>query len=394
MPDTENVVAKRDQLRPKPTDHAPQRCRLCGNDEFTLYIHLSQVAPSPQFIAVSEEEPIPAPVPLSVWQCTHCCLAQHDGGYPDAFYDAYFVSYRASGLAQSYQGDLARSFVADHGLEGQLVGEVGCGDGIFLSALQDAGAQVVGFERSHRAAEILRLDGFSVLEGEVTPDALPAALAGAATRHVLEHVEDIHGFLKALRSVVVPGGPVLVEVPALEQTIEGGRAYDFIPEHLSYFTTATLASAMERAGFWSIDIRRIVDGEFLVAVGRVPTGAVDPGRWQDQGSAQVRAFLAAQASAGGSVALWGAGPKCLGLVSEIGGQGVRTIVDSDPLKYGRFTPVPRLPIISPDQFIADPTSSVLITVWTYREEIATQLAGLGYQGEILWLGPDGVVPAS
>jgi SAM-dependent methyltransferase len=395
VPEIENVVAKRERLRPLATDRPPPTCRLCGGHDFDLFIHLDEVAPSVQFIAVSADEPLPEPVPMSVWQCTHCHLVQHDGGYPDAYYDSYFVSYRTSGLAQSYQGDLARAFVTEHELQGKLVAEVGCGDGIFLSALRDAGADVVGFERSHRAAEILRLDGFTVFEDPIgtAVGSLPEPLAGAVTRHVLEHVDDVDNFLGELRRAVTPGGVVLVEVPALEQTIEGQRAYDFIPEHVSYFTTGTLASAMERAGFWSINVRRIVDGEFLVATGVAPNDPVPPNEWRGKAAVGVTAFLADQAAAGRTVALWGAGPKCLGLVSEIGGRGIRYVVDSDPLKNGRYTPTPRLPILSPEQFMADRVDVVVITVWTYREEIAHQLAELGYEGAVMWLGPGGVTAA-
>ncbi|HVX19855.1 MAG TPA: methyltransferase domain-containing protein [Acidimicrobiales bacterium] len=392
MPETENVAARRGTLRPAATDRPPASCRLCGDSDFTLYLSIPEVAPSGQFIAASTDDPIVDPVSLSLWQCVRCGLVQHDGGYPENYYDAYFISYQASVLARNYQNDLAQEFVDKYHLRTNLVAEIGCGDGMFLSALREAGARVVGFERSHRAAEILRLEGHTMIETDLAVAApeLAEPLAAVATRHVLEHIDDLTGFLNELRDAIAPGGALLIEVPALEQTIEGQRVYDFIPEHLSYFSTGTLALALERAGFRSIEVRRIVGGEFLVATATIPSGSARPADWLGKTASSVRLFLADQGAAGRSVALWGAGPKGLGLVNEIDGVGIACVVDSDPLKYGRYTPTPHLPIVSPEAFIEDPSDVVVITAWAYREEIARQLADLGYGGEVLWLGPLGV----
>jgi len=389
---TEAAAGNSPLLKSAPTDRPPAACRLCGADDFELFLTIPELPPTGQFLTHAVDDLAPELAPLSLWQCDRCRLVQHDGGYPEGYYDAYFISYRSSDLARSYQQDLARRFVSRFDLEGQPVVDVGCGDGLFLSALGEAGAQPIGYERSGRAAEILRAEGHTILDGDLVQAtrSLPEPPAAVTTRHVLEHIDDLEAFLGSLRQSVAPGGAVLIEVPALEQTVHGRRVYDFIPDHLSYFTAATLGLALERAGFRSVEVQRIVGGEFLVATATAPADDLTPADWV--AASPLGPFLADQMAAGRSVALWGAGPKGLGLVNETGGRGIRCVVDSDALKQGRFTPTRRVPIVSPEAYIADPTDVVVITVWTYRDEIARQLADLGYGGQILWVGPDGVTP--
>lgn len=384
--------AGRARLRPAGHDLPPAGCRVCGEPELALYVHIPAVSPSGQLITASPDQPEPDPVSLTLRRCPRCGLVQHHTPCPEGHYDAYFSSFQVSELARTYQEEMARGFVSRFDLQGKSVVEVGSGDGMFLSFLRDAGAVVAGVERSRRAAEIGRAKGFEIAETGVADAArlLPGPLSGVASRHVLEHVEDVGGLLADIHDALQPGGALLVEVPAFEKTVEGRRAYDFCLDHVSYFSAASLALALERAGFTSVEVHRIVDGEMLVATARTPGHRRPPADWVGAWAGQFLRFARERLPRGQTIDLWGAGPKCLGLLAEIHGEGVRRVVDSDPLKSGGFTPAPRLPIVSPEEFMVDPSSAVVITAWSFRDEIARELDALGYEGEVLWLGPDGV----
>ncbi len=69
-------------------------------------------------------------------------------------------------------------------------------------------------------------------------------------------------------------------------------------------------------------------------------------------------------------------------------EGIAYVVDSDPHKQGRFTPVTHLPIVPPQRLRAEPVDTVLVTALAYRKEILEQLFGpLGFSGRVEVLGP-------
>jgi hypothetical protein len=67
-------------------------------------------------------------------------------------------------------------------------------------------------------------------------------------RHILEHAHDPIAFLRALTSLVKPGGYVLFEMPDCT-TFVRACDYSFIwEEHITYFSSSTLAAFVRRAG--------------------------------------------------------------------------------------------------------------------------------------------------
>ena len=95
--------------------------------------------------------------------------------------------------------------------------EAGCGTGGTLSMLSRFG-EVCGFEPDAQARAIARGKGGYDIRGGSLPADLPFAsdefdLVGIFD--VLEHVDDDVGSLQALRTMVRPGGHVIITVPAM-----------------------------------------------------------------------------------------------------------------------------------------------------------------------------------
>jgi hypothetical protein len=158
---------------------------------------------------------------------------------------------------------------------------------------------------------------------------------------------------------------------------------------VNYWSVSTLGRALERNGFLVLDITRGMNGEYLQAVVRVDTGrdlealAGSVGRVRED----LRGLLRRCAAEGRSVAAWGAGAKGLTSLAEAGAEGVRYVVDSDPYKQGRLTPVTHLPVVGPERLREDPVDVVLLTALAYRDEVIAQLRGpLGFGGTIAVLG--------
>ena len=77
--------------------------------------------------------------------------------------------------------------------------------------------------------------------------------------HVLEHLEDPSGTIAGLRSLLKPGGYLIIEVPNVEGTC-GEPAHRFHFAHLYNFNPATLAGLARKAGYTVLETSISSDG--------------------------------------------------------------------------------------------------------------------------------------
>jgi SAM-dependent methyltransferase len=138
--------------------------------------------------------------------------------------------------------------------------EIGCGDGNFLAFLRRAGWEVHGSEfDAGTVALVEQRHGIRVTADDVrttgAPDA-PYQVVGAY--HVLEHIYDPAGWLAAVRSMLMPGGLLHLQVPnydSLTRLATGSAWASWVfPQHVYFYTPRTLSDLIERAGFEVLSI--------------------------------------------------------------------------------------------------------------------------------------------
>ncbi|HEU0298001.1 MAG TPA: class I SAM-dependent methyltransferase [Longimicrobium sp.] len=136
--------------------------------------------------------------------------------------------------------------------------EVGCGDGNFLAFLASRGWKVHGSEYdAETAALVRRRHGIEPFVGDVAGEVPPGAPFDAvAAYHVLEHVYHPAEWLRAVRRMLAPGGVIHLQVPnhaSLTRRLTG-RAWASVmfPQHVYFFTPASLAALLHREGFASL----------------------------------------------------------------------------------------------------------------------------------------------
>jgi len=146
--------------------------------------------------------------------------------------------------------------------------EIGCGEGFFLRAAEDAGFAVKGLEFSDyglrgQHPELLGKvrfgDAFAALDAMI---AEAAAVDVCVMEHVLEHVADPEGLLARLPRLLRPGGVVAITVPNDFSPVQAeARALGLVdrdfwvsaPQHLNYFNSDNLPRLMQRLGFEMLD---------------------------------------------------------------------------------------------------------------------------------------------
>lgn len=162
------------------------------------------------------------------------------GGAEQVVFDASGASPRTARLIEG----MARAWeLPDTG----CLLDVGCGGGAFLAAFHQArpGWRLYGQDHcAQRRAEVLAVPGTCGFYcGGL--DEIHGLFDAVSLIYVLEHMPDPVAELSRLRRLLKPGGVLLVMVPDLAQS-----PFDLaVVDHCGHFFAATLARAVERAGF-------------------------------------------------------------------------------------------------------------------------------------------------
>jgi len=128
--------------------------------------------------------------------------------------------------------------------------DVGCGTGYFIDYCKKNGWQVNGVEPN----EIARTQAEAKTNIKIQQDLaeVKGSFEVITLWHVLEHLPNLEGTLNQLKSILAPGGVIIIAVPnfeAYEATIfkEYWAAYD-VPRHLYHFNIKAVEYLTKRNG--------------------------------------------------------------------------------------------------------------------------------------------------
>jgi len=171
---------------------------------------------------------------------------------------------------------------------GRRILDIGSGPGYFLEAGRERGWQVLGFEPSRIATDYAKARGLAVVN-----DFFSAAKARAhgsfdaiSLSMVLEHVRDPVGLIEEARSLLVPGGLLLLISPndfnPLQMTL--WKKLGFQPwwvnpkHHLNYFNTASACEFLAPRNFEILHLETSYPLENFLLSGRNYVGNPALGR--------------------------------------------------------------------------------------------------------------------
>ena len=185
--------------------------------------------------------------------------------YPD-HYHAFGFDAKEFGLVYAIRRRLEARRVLNwcHGLPvNAKILDVGCGDGFHLQLLREFGRRswtLEGVDTDLRAAEAARKSGLKVHHGAVEELTRTGGYHLILMVMTIEHLADPVGVLKSVRSLLAPGGRVVIvtdNAASPDFAIFGGRhwgGYHF-PRHFNLFTRETLAQLAQKA---ELEVERIV----------------------------------------------------------------------------------------------------------------------------------------
>jgi SAM-dependent methyltransferase len=157
---------------------------------------------------------------------------------------------------------------------GATVLEIGCRHGKTLALMRERrGIVPFGIEPGENEAQQARDAGIDCFTGALEAfDPGERHFEQVQCFHVLEHLHEPLAALLKLRSLLRPGGTLLIEVPNVYQPYGLLEENFFQNVHLASYSPNTLPALLRRAGF---DITRVVDGASLFVVARVSDASAE-----------------------------------------------------------------------------------------------------------------------
>ncbi|HEY7002606.1 MAG TPA: class I SAM-dependent methyltransferase [Candidatus Udaeobacter sp.] len=179
-------------------------------------------------------------------------LSYYEGGacgYADTSYTAQEFALRATFKRLLHN-------LAEHGVAGGELLEIGCGYGYLLDEARSFFDRRVGTDFSPQGAEIARATGAEVFVGGIEQVPLDAKFDFVIGTQLIEHVYEPVSFVKRLISHTKPGGHIVLATPdigGLLRKVMGRHWPSFkVPEHVLYFDYRTLSSLMHTAGLSNV----------------------------------------------------------------------------------------------------------------------------------------------
>ena len=136
--------------------------------------------------------------------------------------------------------------------QGKLL-EIGSGTGAFASEMKNRGWEVIGLEPDEKARQnAMEFYQLSLHPVEDLYTLIPGSFDAIVLWHVLEHVHDLHDYMKRFRELLKPDGVLIIAVPnytSKDAKIYGEywAAYD-VPRHLYHFSPVAMKKLVEKHG--------------------------------------------------------------------------------------------------------------------------------------------------
>ncbi len=247
-------------------------CPVCDSTHFQQVLSVKDFTVSEETFSIMEcatcslrfTQDVPAKNSISAYYASEDYISHSDTS--KGFINKMYKKVRQITLKQKARWVHANS----HKKNVKLL-EIGSGTGAFASEMKRRGWDVMGLEPDERA----RQNAMELYQLSLQPVeniyTLPAASFDAIVLwHVMEHVHDLHDYMKMFRELLTPDGVLIIAVPNYTSTDakiykEYWAAYD-VPRHLYHFSPAAMKKLVEKHGMVIKDYKPMWYDSFYISL--------------------------------------------------------------------------------------------------------------------------------
>ncbi|MDC3091331.1 class I SAM-dependent methyltransferase [Rickettsiales bacterium] len=362
------------------------KCRFCGySKNFNSLIKLENFPKAAQFFLRKKDFGKDKNVTLRVVQCPSCELVQLENK-PVSYYKNVIT---ASSLNEESKKEIVREFntiIKKFKLEKSKTLEIGSAKGDFLNAISKCNIKAIGLENSQKNINSSK-NKVKIVKGYLLDKPkLNNKFDFIICNNFLEHQPKIKDFLEKINSMLFDNGHIYFSVPSLKRIIEKSCLYEFVTDHLVYFTKNTLTRVFENSGFEVLDCYYKNNENDIVLIGKKRNllSLDNENKEMSIILSSIKKKVKKFKKYNKSISVWGAGHRALAAMSLAKLKEIDFVVDSAPFKQGLYTPILHKEIISPEDFLKKKCDILIIMLpGNYTHQVKKYLKNMRFSGKII-----------
>ena len=362
-------------------------CHLCGSELFSEpVLQLKGMPKAAQYYPEKSEFSNDIGITLEIRQCSSCGLVQHRMT-PVDYYKEVITAATLSEKSRLSRLNQMKGFAEKFGLMGEKVIDIGTGKGEMLDVLKEAGLKASGIEASLESVKVGKAAGRQMIHGYIGDMNVieDSPFDAFILLNYLEHLPKLGAVIRNIYKNTIANAVGFITVPNLDYLLKTRAFYEFVVDHISYFTKSTLTHAFEANGFDVLECQ-IINEDNDIAVTVRKKSALDLLPQYGEVELLIKSFrkiIADYKSKGKKIAVWGAGHRTLALLALIKENGIEYIVDSAKFKQGKYTPVSHLDIMPPEYLKKEKVDLVIVMVpGLYPGEVLKTLKQMDIGAEV------------
>lgn len=389
-------------------------CRACLAPNPHLFLPLGDHAPAQMLIRPEDLDKKQPAFPLNSQVCLECGIIEVADQIPADFFRHYLYVPSGAATMQSHFRELAALLAKEAGVSGLIV-DIGCNDGLLLSACNTLGCRTLGIDPAANIAQIANSRGVDVHVAYFNPETAAAVRRNRGpakiivTTNTFNHIGNLHSFMKGIVCLLADDGVFVIEVPHAKELLDNNEFDNIYHEHVSEFS---LLSIVKLGSFFDLDVTdvqrlpKIHGGSMRVFMRRkaakqkassivkemldeeLSGGMLDAASYDalvkrvDLIGRELRSILSDLKARGLKIAGYGASARGNTLITYygIGSQFLDFLVDKNPLKHGLYSPNTRIPIKPVEAIEAERPDILFVLAWNFFDEIKQQQAAFLARG--------------
>ena len=382
-----------------------KKCGICNGTNLSEILNLGEQPPADSLIEniklISKE----VKFPLRLGLCKDCFFVQLLDIVDKEFMFKYYPYMTSASKPivehfKKYANEIYNDYLISKNESTVL--EIGSNDGSMLLEFQKLGVKVLGIEPAENIAKIANELGIltknqffsSIMAKEISKT---ENISVVVANNVVAHVDDLHDFMEGIKILIKENGIFVFEVPYLNDLIQKLEFDTIYHEHLSYFSLLPIINWANKFGLEVFDIKKqtvhggtirvfitkkgnilqknsvqkFLDEEHQYGLDKILTYEKFAQNVIDLKSDLIESIIKLKKE---KKSLIGYGASAKGNVllnyCNIDHTILDFIIDTTPLKQGKFTPGTHIPILPPNAMESKGDGDVaLLLAWNYEDAI-------------------------